>query len=68
MTQRIDVVGAVIVRDGLVLCAQLSPPRELAALSEFPGGGKIDPARPHRRRSSGRSARNSAATCPWEPG
>lgn len=42
MTRRIDVVGAVIVRDGLVLCAQLGPQRELAGLWEFPGG-KIEP-------------------------
>ena len=34
----IDVVGAVIVRDGLVLCAQRGPDGSLAGKWEFPGG------------------------------
>ena len=38
MSQAVDVVGAVIVRDGLVLCAQRGPNRALAGLWEFPGG------------------------------
>lgn len=38
MTRRIDVVGAVIVHDGLVLCAQRGPDGALAGLWEFPGG------------------------------
>jgi 8-oxo-dGTP diphosphatase len=39
---QIDVVGAVIVNDGLVLCAQRGPHGALAGLWEFPGG-KIEP-------------------------
>lgn len=42
MKKRIDVVGAVVVRDGLVLCAQRGPAGELAGFWEFPGG-KIEP-------------------------
>ncbi len=42
MARQIDVVGAVIVKDGLVLCAQRGPKGELAGLWEFPGG-KIEP-------------------------
>ncbi|WP_436700265.1 (deoxy)nucleoside triphosphate pyrophosphohydrolase [Nocardioides sp. BYT-33-1] len=38
----IEVVGAVIVRDGLVLCAQRRPGGETGGLWEFPGG-KIEP-------------------------
>ncbi len=34
----IDVVGAVIVRDGLVLCAQRGPDGSLPGKWEFPGG------------------------------
>ena len=34
----IDVVGAAIVRDGRVLCAQRGPGKSLAGLWEFPGG------------------------------
>ncbi len=34
----IDVVGAVIVRDGLVLCAERGPDGSLAGRWEFPGG------------------------------
>ncbi len=42
MARQIDVVGAVIVNDGLVLCAQRGPHGTLAGLWEFPGG-KIEP-------------------------
>lgn len=42
MRGEIDVVGAVIVRDGLVLCAQRGPGGPLAGLWEFPGG-KVEP-------------------------
>ncbi len=38
MTKQIHVVGAVIVRDGLVLCAQRGKGGSLAGLWEFPGG------------------------------
>lgn len=38
MKKRISVVGAVIVRNGLVLCAQRGPGGTLAGLWEFPGG------------------------------
>jgi 8-oxo-dGTP diphosphatase len=41
VARHIDVVGAVIVDDGLVLCAQRGP-GALAGLWEFPGG-KIEP-------------------------
>lgn len=41
MNKQIDVVGAVIVRDGLVLCTQRGAGK-LAGLWEFPGG-KIEP-------------------------
>lgn len=40
--KHINVVGAVIVRDGLVLCAQRGPGGETGGLWEFPGG-KIEP-------------------------
>lgn len=36
--KRIDVVGAVIVRDGLVLCAQRGSTGALPGMWEFPGG------------------------------
>ena len=42
MTRQINVVGAVITRNGLVLCAQRGPNGSLAGLWEFPGG-KIEP-------------------------
>ena len=42
MRKQIDVVGAVIVRDGLVLCAQRGPKGSLGGTWEFPGG-KIEP-------------------------
>lgn len=40
--KRINVVGAVITKDRLVLCAQRGSPGNLAGLWEFPGG-KIEP-------------------------
>ncbi|GAA3766476.1 (deoxy)nucleoside triphosphate pyrophosphohydrolase [Microbacterium kribbense] len=40
--RRIDVVGAAIIRDGLILCAQRGAGSVLAGLWEFPGG-KIEP-------------------------
>lgn len=38
MTRQILVVGAVIIKDGLVLCAQRGPQGSLPGLWEFPGG------------------------------
>ena len=38
MTKQINVVGAVIVRDGQILCAQRGPAGSLAGMWEFPGG------------------------------
>jgi 8-oxo-dGTP diphosphatase len=38
VTQQIDVVGAVIIRDGAILCAQRGPDGHLPGLWEFPGG------------------------------
>ena len=38
----IDVVGAVIVRDGLVYCVQRGPSGSLPGMWEFPGG-KVEP-------------------------
>lgn len=38
MKRHIDVVGAVIVRDHLVMCAQRGPDGSLPGLWEFPGG------------------------------
>lgn len=40
--KQINVVGAVIVRDGAILCAQRGPDGSLAGMWEFPGG-KIEP-------------------------
>lgn len=40
--KHINVVGAVIVRNGLVLCAQRGPGGETGGLWEFPGG-KVEP-------------------------
>lgn len=40
--RQIDVVGAVITKDGLVLCAQRGAGGSLAGLWEFPGG-KVEP-------------------------
>lgn len=42
MARPVHVVGAVIVADGLVLCAQRGPRGALAGFWEFPGG-KIEP-------------------------
>ncbi|WP_243073829.1 (deoxy)nucleoside triphosphate pyrophosphohydrolase [Microbacterium sp. SS28] len=42
MRKQINVVGAVIVRDGTVLCAKRGPLGSLAGRWEFPGG-KIEP-------------------------
>lgn len=42
MKKQINVVGAVIVRDGLILCAQRGPDGSLPGMWEFPGG-KIEP-------------------------
>jgi len=42
VTSQIRVVGAVVLRDGLVLCAQRGPEGNLAGQWEFPGG-KIEP-------------------------
>lgn len=38
MSKRIDVVGAVIVRDGKVLAVQRGPDKALPGMWEFPGG------------------------------
>ncbi|MGO4130904.1 (deoxy)nucleoside triphosphate pyrophosphohydrolase [Janibacter sp. RAF20_2_2] len=38
MKKTIDVVGAVIVDDGKILCAQRGPQGQLGGLWEFPGG------------------------------
>jgi 8-oxo-dGTP diphosphatase len=38
VTRQIHVVGAVILKDGLVLCAQRGPQGSLPGLWEFPGG------------------------------
>lgn len=45
--KRIDVVGAVIVRNGSVLCAQRGPQGDLAGLWEFPGGKIESGETPH---------------------
>lgn len=42
MARRVDVVGAVILSDGLVLCALRGPKGALPGVWEFPGG-KIEP-------------------------
>lgn len=38
MKKQISVVGAVIVREGLILCAQRGPGGDLPGMWEFPGG------------------------------
>lgn len=38
MSKQIDVVGAVIVHEGLILCAQRGPKGSLGGMWEFPGG------------------------------
>ncbi|MET0798600.1 MAG: (deoxy)nucleoside triphosphate pyrophosphohydrolase [Rhodococcus sp. (in: high G+C Gram-positive bacteria)] len=38
MSRNIDVVGAVIIRDGLVYCVQRGPGGSLPGMWEFPGG------------------------------
>ncbi|GAA1869822.1 (deoxy)nucleoside triphosphate pyrophosphohydrolase [Myceligenerans crystallogenes] len=48
MKKQVAVVGAVIVRDGLILCAQRGPQGTLAGLWEFPGG-KIEPGETARQ-------------------
>lgn len=48
MPREIDVVGAVILRRGQVLCAQRGPGGSLAGLWEFPGG-KIEPGETPRQ-------------------
>lgn len=42
MTRQIRVVGAVVLKDGLILCAQRGVDGSLPGLWEFPGG-KIEP-------------------------
>jgi 8-oxo-dGTP diphosphatase len=42
LKKQLDVVGAVIVKDGKILCAQRGTAGHLAGLWEFPGG-KIEP-------------------------
>ncbi|UIZ92924.1 (deoxy)nucleoside triphosphate pyrophosphohydrolase [Corynebacterium sp. CNCTC7651] len=42
MPKQIDVVGAVLVKDGLVLAAQRGPGMSMAGMWEFPGG-RIEP-------------------------
>lgn len=40
--KEIPVIGAVIIRDGLVLCARRGPSRAMPGVWEFPGG-KVEP-------------------------
>lgn len=47
MTKRINVVGAVFVRDGKILAAKRGPAMALPGLWEFPGG-KIEPGESER--------------------
>ena len=46
MKKNIHVVGAIIVKNGRVLCAQRGPDKSLPLLWEFPGG-KIEPGETH---------------------
>lgn len=48
MRKQIKVVGAVIVRNGEVLCAKRGPSGSLAGLWEFPGG-KVEPGETARK-------------------
>jgi 8-oxo-dGTP diphosphatase len=48
VTRQIQVVGAVITREGLILCAQRGDQGVLAGLWEFPGG-KIEPGETPRK-------------------
>ena len=48
MKKQIDVVGAVIVSDGLILCAQRGSSGALSGMWEFPGG-KIESGETPRR-------------------
>jgi 8-oxo-dGTP diphosphatase len=43
LARHVEVVGAVVVRDGLVLCTQRGPDGDLPFHWEFPGG-KVEPA------------------------
>lgn len=45
MTKQIDVVGAVILHEGQVLCARRAPGATLAGMWEFPGG-KVESGEP----------------------
>ncbi|MGZ0211999.1 MAG: (deoxy)nucleoside triphosphate pyrophosphohydrolase, partial [Actinomycetales bacterium] len=38
MKKQINVVGAVVIREGLILCAQRGPHGALPGMWEFPGG------------------------------
>lgn len=48
MDKYIDVVGAVIIRDGSVLCARRGEQQSMAGMWEFPGG-KIEPGETPQR-------------------
>jgi 8-oxo-dGTP diphosphatase len=48
LKKQLDVVGAVILKDGEVLCAQRGPDSRLPGLWEFPGG-KVDPGETPRQ-------------------
>jgi 8-oxo-dGTP diphosphatase len=48
MKKQINVVGAVIIKDGVVLCAQRGPNGSLGGMWEFPGG-KIEPGESSRQ-------------------
>lgn len=56
----IRVVGAAIVKDGKVLCAQRGSGKTLSGYWEFPGG-KIEEGRRRSRLFNGRSKRSSFA-------
>lgn len=46
--RRMEVVAAVIIRDGRILCAQRGPGGAIANLWEFPGG-KVEPGETHEQ-------------------